>query len=97
MLLPSTSEGFGLPVIEALACGATVVVSDIAVLRQVGGDGVVRCPVNDLDAWCDAVVQRRSPVAGPISAVASRRRRGTRGQPTLLPSPRPTPGLSGRA
>jgi glycosyltransferase involved in cell wall biosynthesis len=55
LLLPSTSEGFGLPVIEALACGALVVVSDIPVLRQVGGDGVLRCAVDDLDAWRDAV------------------------------------------
>jgi glycosyltransferase involved in cell wall biosynthesis len=55
VLLPSTSEGFGLPVIEALACGAAVIVSDIPVLRQVGGEGVVRCPVNDLDRWRSAV------------------------------------------
>jgi glycosyltransferase involved in cell wall biosynthesis len=55
VLMPSTSEGFGLPVIEALACGALVLVSDIPVLRQVGGEGVVLCPVEDLDAWRRAI------------------------------------------
>src|SRR5262245_32243193 len=34
-LLPSEREGFGLPVIEALACGTPVVASDIAVLKEV--------------------------------------------------------------
>jgi glycosyltransferase involved in cell wall biosynthesis len=56
VLLPSTSEGFGLPVTEALACGAVVVCSDLPVLRQVGGSGVVYAPTGELDAWRAAVV-----------------------------------------
>jgi glycosyltransferase involved in cell wall biosynthesis len=56
VLLPSKSEGFGLPVIEALACGAMVLVSDIPVFRQVGGDGAVRCKVDDLEAWQSALL-----------------------------------------
>lgn len=55
VLVPSEAEGFGLPVIEALACGAAVVASDIAVLREVGGDAVVYRPVADVPAWADAV------------------------------------------
>lgn len=38
LLLPSSAEGFGLPVVEALACGTPVLCSDLAVLREVGGD-----------------------------------------------------------
>jgi glycosyltransferase involved in cell wall biosynthesis len=56
VLLPSLSEGFGLPVIEALACGAPVVVSDIPPLREIGGAGVVVCAPSDLDAWRKAVL-----------------------------------------
>jgi glycosyltransferase involved in cell wall biosynthesis len=56
VLLPSTAEGFGLPVIEALACGTPVVASDIPVLAQVGGDAVVLCPIDDLRAWTDALL-----------------------------------------
>lgn len=55
VLVPSESEGFGLPVIEALACGAIVVASDIPVLREVGGDAVIHCPVGEVGAWVEAV------------------------------------------
>jgi glycosyltransferase involved in cell wall biosynthesis len=55
VLLPSEAEGFGLPVIEALACGAAVVASDLPVLREVGGDAVVYRPVGDVAAWAEAV------------------------------------------
>ena len=37
--MPSRAEGFGLPVLEAMACGVTVVCSDIPVLRELA-DGV---------------------------------------------------------
>ena len=51
VLQPSEAEGFGLPLIESLACGAMVVASDIPVLREVGGDAVVYCPVADIPRW----------------------------------------------
>jgi glycosyltransferase involved in cell wall biosynthesis len=54
VLLPSEAEGFGLPVIEALACGAAVLASDLSVLREVGGDAVVYCPAGDVPAWVEA-------------------------------------------
>ena len=57
VLLPSDREGFGLPVLEALACGAPVVASDIASLREVGGHAAEYCPVDDVQAWA-AVVRR---------------------------------------
>jgi glycosyltransferase involved in cell wall biosynthesis len=50
-LLTSEAEGFGLPIIEALACGAVVMASDIPVLREVGGDAVVYCQVADVSDW----------------------------------------------
>ncbi|HEX4348563.1 MAG TPA: glycosyltransferase, partial [Vicinamibacterales bacterium] len=51
VLLPSEREGFGLPVVEAMACGTPVVASDIPVLREVGGGVAEHCPVGDVDAW----------------------------------------------
>ena len=47
VLIPSDREGFGLPLLEALAAGACVVASDIPTLREVGGSAVTYCPVAD--------------------------------------------------
>jgi glycosyltransferase involved in cell wall biosynthesis len=55
VLQPSEAEGFGLPVVEALACGAAVVASDLPVLREVGGSAADYCPVADVAAWAEAV------------------------------------------
>jgi glycosyltransferase involved in cell wall biosynthesis len=55
VLQPSEREGFGLPVVEALACGAPVVASDLDVLREVGGEAAVYCPVALVGAWSEAV------------------------------------------
>jgi len=41
--------------IEALACGAMVVASDIPVLREVGGEAVVYCPVADVPRWAASI------------------------------------------
>jgi glycosyltransferase involved in cell wall biosynthesis len=57
VLQPSDAEGFGLPVIEALACGAVIVASDIQVLREVGANAALYAPAGDAGAWV-SVVQR---------------------------------------
>lgn len=76
VLLPSSREGFGLPVAEAMACGTPVVASDLAVLREVGGDAAEYCRVGDSAAWTARVLgllrERESNPAG----WAERRRAG---------------------
>ncbi|GAB2465218.1 glycosyltransferase family 4 protein [Xylanimonas ulmi] len=44
---PSLGEGFGLPVLEAMACGATVLTTRELSLPEVGGDAVAYCGVDD--------------------------------------------------
>jgi glycosyltransferase involved in cell wall biosynthesis len=51
LLITSEREGFGLPVLEALACGTPVVASDVAAMREVGGFAAAYCPVEDVDTW----------------------------------------------
>lgn len=54
VVLPSDREGFGLPVVEALACGAPVLASDLPVLREVGGLAAEFAPADDRAAWARA-------------------------------------------
>lgn len=54
---PSVFEGFGLPVIEAMACGTPVIVSDVSSLPEAAGDAGRRLPPDDVAAWADALAQ----------------------------------------
>ncbi|MDX6690813.1 MAG: hypothetical protein QOG15_2270 [Solirubrobacteraceae bacterium] len=45
---PSLGEGFGLPVLEAMAAGAPVLTSDRSSLPEVGGDAVAYCDPEDV-------------------------------------------------
>jgi glycosyltransferase involved in cell wall biosynthesis len=54
MILPSEAEGFGMPVLEALAAGTAVLASDVAALREVGDDAVQYCAIDEIDSWVRA-------------------------------------------
>jgi glycosyltransferase involved in cell wall biosynthesis len=54
-LNPSLYEGFGLPVLEALACGAAAVVADTSSLPEVAGDAALLVPPRDVAAWVAAI------------------------------------------
>jgi glycosyltransferase involved in cell wall biosynthesis len=52
---PSRFEGMGLPVVEAMACGAPVIASDVAALREVGADAATFVPPGDSPALAAAI------------------------------------------
>ena len=55
VVLPSLAEGFGLPAVEAAACGAAVVLSDIAAHRETLGDEALFFPPRDAPRLADHV------------------------------------------
>lgn len=65
VVVPSDAEGFGLPVIEALACGAPVLASAIPALREVGADAASYAPPGDVAAWEDAIARALEQPEGP--------------------------------
>jgi glycosyltransferase involved in cell wall biosynthesis len=54
-VFPSLYEGFGLPVLEAMACGTPVVCSDAASLPEVAGDAALRVSPLDEEGWAEAM------------------------------------------
>jgi anaerobic magnesium-protoporphyrin IX monomethyl ester cyclase len=55
-VFPSLYEGFGLPALEAMACGTPVIVGRSASLTEVAGDAVDAVDPLDVDAIGDALV-----------------------------------------
>jgi glycosyltransferase involved in cell wall biosynthesis len=55
LVWPSLYEGFGLPPLEALACGAPVIVSQVASLPEVVGSSAVLLAPQDAAAWTAAM------------------------------------------
>jgi len=72
VIVPSIAEGFGIPVIEALACGAPVVASDIPVLREVGFEGVRFCSLGDVSQWSRALEELCATGMRPSTEIRSR-------------------------
>jgi glycosyltransferase involved in cell wall biosynthesis len=56
LVFPSEYEGFGAPVLEAMALGTPVICSDGAALPEVAGDAAVVLPAT-ADAWADALAK----------------------------------------
>jgi glycosyltransferase involved in cell wall biosynthesis len=74
VLVPSRSEGFGLPVLEAMTHGTPVVVTTVPALLEVGADAVVPVPVGEPNALAEGVAEALA--ASARLGAAGRRRAG---------------------
>lgn len=55
-VFPSLHEGFGLPLLEAMACGIPVLSSNHSAMPEVVGDAGLLVDPGDTDAWCQAML-----------------------------------------
>lgn len=51
LVFPSGFEGFGLPLLEAMACGTPVLASDVSCIPEIAGDGAYLIDPGDESAW----------------------------------------------
>ena len=72
LVLPSRDEGFGLPLLEALACGIPVITTDAPALVEVAGGQATHVPVGDVDALADALSTVDDADHDPGTAAARR-------------------------
>ena len=69
---PSRYEGFGLPPLEAMACGCPVLCSRSSSLPEVVGDAGILLPADDAGAWAEAL----ATLLASRTVMADWRRRG---------------------
>jgi glycosyltransferase involved in cell wall biosynthesis len=60
---PSVSEGYGIPVLEAMAAGTPVVISAIPALTEVAGGAALAVPPGDVTSWASALAAVLSDAA----------------------------------
>lgn len=61
LLFPSLAEGYGIPLVEALAAGISVIASDLPVFQEIGQGVPDLLPPDDVEAWCRAICDYSEP------------------------------------
>ncbi len=65
LMMPSFSEGYGLPVVEAICAGLRVIAAPHDVYREIVGEVPIYCALGDVPAWSKAVERLSVPVKLP--------------------------------
>lgn len=75
---PSYYEGFGLPVLEAMAAGLPIITSQDPALREVSADAALHVPANGAAGWASALRQiaNDAPLRKILAANGQRRAAG---------------------
>jgi glycosyltransferase involved in cell wall biosynthesis len=91
LVFPSDEEGFGLPPVEALACGAPVVACDVAGVREVLAGRATLVPADDLEGLVAAAERAERPAPPPPAWTWDDAARATWAVYEEARSSRPTP------
>ena len=70
LVMPSLEEGFGLPALEAMACGTAVITSNAPSLVEITGDAALHVDATSIEAIADAMTRVKSDATLRASLIA---------------------------